>query len=261
MALSITAIPSAGNVPPRVALTVDTTGYVGYTLQIFRVDGSSQVLVRDSETTPDIGDVTWLGFDYEAPFEATVTYQVVVYDGANALASASSASTSLDVTAAWLIHPGDPDLSIPVEVKKFGERRRSIDQSTQRVIGRSDPVVTTDTRGTVETSIEIATSTIAEADAVHALLADGQTILVNVPPSWNWGVTTEWAACGQTVEARVVDVGSRQHRVITVPYVVVSRPEGDLAPLRTYADVLTEASTYAQALAQRATYADLLVGS
>ena len=261
MALTIVATTQPGNTPPRVFLDVDTTGYTGLTLSIFRVLGDTQTLVRDSETSPDIADIQWLGYDYECPFGTPVTYQVVVYDGATAVASAVSSAVSLDPSGVWLIHPGAPTRSIEIEVKDLGSRKRSVTQSTQRVLGRSDPVVTTDARSTVESVLAIYTDALDDLTAVHDILADGQTLLLNIPPANAWGVTAEWIACGDSEEQRIVEIGSRPHRVTSIPYAVVARPEGDLAPLRTYADLLGESASYSAVLAARATYAAVLTGS
>jgi hypothetical protein len=110
--------------------------------------------------------------------------------------------------------------------------------------------------------MRVGTSTLAEATAISAILDSGTPLLLNIPPSLLWGVTYEWIAAGDSEETRVVpQVGARPNRLITIPYLVVSRPEGDLLPTRTYADVLTEAASYSAVLASRASYTALLLGA
>ncbi len=263
MAVSITPTTDLGNDPPRVLLTIDTTGYTAYTLTVYRILDGVFTTVRSSETTPDIDDVTWVGYDYECPYGDEVTYQVVIFDGSTTVASATSSGVTLSETSPWLIHPGDTDLSVELTgLREIGERKRPITQTVQRVIGRSDPVVISDSRSGVESSLKLGTATLAEAAAVASLTADGTPLLLNIPPSLLWGVTYEWIAVGELSETRVVpQVGARPNRLFTMPYTVVGRPEGDLLPTRTYADVLTEADSYSTVLAARATYTALLLGS
>ncbi len=263
MALSITPTTDLASNPPRVLLTLDTTGYTAYTLEIYRILDGVQTAVRSAETTPDIDDVTWVGYDYECPYGTAVTYQVVVFDGSTSIATATSASTTLSETSPWLIHPGDTDLSVELTgLRDLGSRKRQITQATQRVIGRADPVVVADARASVDSTMRVGTSTLAEATAVSAILDSGTPLLLNIPPSLLWGVTYEWIAAGDSEETRVVpQVGARPNRLITIPYLVVSRPEGDLLPTRTYADVLTEAASYSAVLASRASYTALLLGA
>lgn len=262
MALTITPTVDLSNNPPRVLLTVDTTGYVGDTLEIYRIVSGVSTIVRDSETSPDIDDTTWVGYDYEAPYGTACTYQVVVFASGASVASATSSTSTVNETSPWLVHPGDPSLSIELTgLRQIGARKRAITQAVQRVIGRSDPVVIADSRAAVESSLQIGTTTLADNTALLALIADGQPLLLNVPASLLWGVTYEWVALGDAEEARVVQTGARPNRLHTISYLVVSRPEGDLTPQRTYADVLTEAASYSEILATRATYTALLVGS
>lgn len=263
MAPTITPTVELSHNPPRVLLTIDTTGYVGDTLAIYRVEGSESTIVRDSETTPDIADVTWIGYDYEAPYGTAVTYQVVVFASGASVASATSSTTTVNETSAWLVHPGDPSLSVELlGLRQIGARKRQITQSVQRVLGRADPVVTADARSGVESSLSIGTSTLAQSSALADLIADGTPLLLNIPASLLWGVTYEWVALGDAEEARVVpQVGARPHRLHTIPYFVVSRPEGDLAPQRTWADVISESSSWTDVLTTRATWANVFTGS
>lgn len=263
MALTITPTVELSHEPPRVLLTLDTTGYVGDTLEIYRVEDGTLTIVRDSETTPDIGDVTWIGYDYEAPYGTAVTYQVVVFASGASVASATSSTTTVNETSAWLVHPGDPSLSVELlGLRQIGARKRQITQSVQRVLGRADPVVTADARSGVESSLSIGTSTLAQSSALADLIADGTPLLLNIPASLLWGVTYEWVALGDAEEARVVpQVGARPHRLHTIPYFVVSRPEGDLAPQRTWADVVSESASWTALASARATWANVLTGS
>ncbi len=263
MALTITAAVNLATNPPRVLLTVDTTGYVGSTLVIYRMVGSTPTPVRSAETTPAIGDVTWVGYDYEAPFGQAVTYQVVIFTGGVSVASATSASTLVDETNAWLIHPGDTSLSIKLSgLRELGTRKRQITQSVQRVLGRADPIVMADARSTVEASFKLGTSTLADVDAMAAVTASGVPLLLNIPVSYGWGVTYEWCAVGDLDEARVVtQVGARPNRLFTATYIVVARPEGNLLPPRTWANVLSEEASWSSLLTHRATWQAVLLGA
>ena len=171
----------------RVLLTIDTTGCVGDTLAIYRVEGSESTIVRDSETTPDIADVTWIGYDYEAPYGTAVTYQVVIFSAGTTVASATSSSTTVSETSPWLVHPGDPDLSVElVGLRQIGARKRpspkpssaSSDAPTQS----SPPTVA----ATSKAHSRSAPAPLAEITALVDLVADGTPLLLNVPASLLW---------------------------------------------------------------------------
>lgn len=258
----ITATPEPDNTPPRVQLLVDTSGFVGGTLTVTRTDpDGSTVNVRATDVPADITDTTWLNYDHEAPFGAPVTYTAVMTFGAT---SASSSTITLDVTRVWMIHPGDPTLSYsPPRVRGFAERERATKQGKFDVLGRREPVVTTDgQRGGVESKMQIRTGTFAERDGLWALLEDCSTILLNVPAGFGWGLTTEWISVDKVTETRIADLrGADQGRLFTLPYVIGPRPVGSVLPERVYADLPGEATTYAELAGKYASYLDVRSGT
>lgn len=258
----ITATAEPDNDPPRVELLVDTSGFEGGTLRVTRTDPDGTIVnIRATDEPAEIADNQWLNYDYEAPFGVPVTYTAIMTLGSS---SASSDVVTLNVGRVWLIHAGDPTRSYtPPRVRGFTERERNIDQGTFKVLGRRDPVVTTDgQRSGVESKVLIRTETHAERDGLWAVLEDGSTLLLNVPASFGWGLTTEWIAVGKVSEARIADLrGADQGRVFTLPYTVAPRPVGSVLPERVYADLPGEAVTYADQSLMYASYLDLRSGT
>jgi hypothetical protein len=243
-------------------LLVNTSGFEGGTLRVTRTDpDATTVNVRATDEPITITDSQWLDYDYEAPFGAPVTYTAIMTLGSS---SSSADTVTLDVGRVWLIHAGDPSRSYsPPRVRGFAERERNVDQGSFKVLGRRDPVITTDgQRSGVESKVMIRTETHAERDGLWAVLEDGSTLLLNVPAGFGWGLTTEWIAVGKVGEARVAELrGADQGRIFTLPYMVAPRPVGSVLPERVYADLPGEASTYSYQSVLYASYLDLRSGT
>lgn len=160
----------------------------------------------------------------------------------------------------WLVHPGIPNLSMRLDkVTSLGDRARPVKRGIFEPYGRSTPLVVTDgRRKAVQATLTVRTRTLDELGALVALTSDAAVLLLNVPVSLGWGLANEYVSLGDLVESREVDIGADPYRVVSGPYLVVSRPVGGSQAQRTYADVLAEAATYQDLLTQRATYLEVL---
>ena len=264
MALTVTPTVELAHNPPRVLLTIDTTGYVGDTLAIYRVEGSESTIVRDSETTPDIADVTWIGYDYgrptapPSPIKSSSSPQAPPSPpppapappsprprrGSSTQATPTSQSsarrTAPDRRAQTLHHPSRParprTLRPRRHLRQSQRRRRLTPDRHQHPRPRSPPSSTSSPTAPVA----------AQRPRLAALGSD----LQNGSP---WATSTG---------ARVVaQGGARPHRLFSASYLVVARPEGDLLPQRTWADVISESSSWTDVLTTRATWANVFTGS
>ena len=151
---------------------------------------------------------------------------------------------------------------MPVSVAEFGNRSSAPPQGVFRVIGRRNPIVVSEGQpGPLNSSITVRTRTLAELRQLRLLLSDSSPLLLNVPATLGWGVTSEYISVASTDEVRLIDYAGLSDRYITLPYIVVDAPAaaavgaggggggggGGLPGTRTWADLSLEAGTWAEA--------------
>jgi hypothetical protein len=252
-----TVEPSTGyGDPHRVRLDVaDSGALVEVTVTRLDPDGRT-VVVRTTDGNPlTLSAGVGLVYDYEAPFGAPVSYSTFE----------DSATVSSEVTVVedmvWLIHPGVPEISMPISVASFGARGRPVARGVFRPMGRKTAVVQTDgQRKSFEGVIELNTFTLDEILAFETLTDDAADLLLNVPVGLGWGVPTCYVSLGDLEEGRLVDYAAEPRRLHTLSYVVVDRPVGGTQAERTYLDLLVSHSSYAELPASYGSYFALLAG-
>ena len=259
MAVTIvpTVEPPVDNIPPRVRLDVTVTGGITSTT-ITRQDPDGRIVpVRTNTGDPlPISGGTAILYDYEAPFGAQVWYSSLEDP-------ASVAQATVDDPIVWLIHPGVPVLSTPIELAagSAAEEEWAVQQGIFWVMGRETPVVHTDgARKAPASTLSVITETLSQLRAMKALLADTSPLLLNVPPSLDLGLDTTYIAIGSVTPRRPSDIGSEQLRTLTLPYTVVARPAGGSQATRTYADPAMDYGSYADLKAAYASYLALTAG-
>jgi hypothetical protein len=236
--ITVAATVEASNVPPRIKLVATDTGtpaFVTTTILRNNPDGS-QVPVR----TATGGGATLTGgtvtvYDYDPPFGQPVTY--------TSLETPANVTTpvTLDASWVWLIHPGIPSLSIPVDFRagSFAEETWTASQAVFWPMGRSTPVVIGDgSRKSAQSSMTVALPTLNDLAKLRALLADGSPLFLNVPPSLGLGIDTTYIAPQDVKVRRISTIGTDQNRDVEIPYLVVARPAGGSQSTRTFADLL-----------------------
>jgi len=251
-----------GNLPPRNRLDVTLPGgSTAGSVLITRTDPDGRTRVVRLADPASITGTAWVGYDYEAPFGASVMYSAVAqYMNPGFFMDTLADTVTLAVADVWLIHPGIPALSMMLpKVKSLGDRSRPVSRGIFAPYGRAEPIVVTDgKRKAVQATLVIRTRTLDELGALVALTADAAVLLLNVPESLGWGVSYEYISLGDLMEARETETGDDPYRLISGPYHVVSRPVGGSQSQRTYADVLAESATYTVVLADFTDYIDLL---
>lgn len=255
----LTVTPEPRHSPPRVRIQVSGATNAADVVITRTGPDNRAVVVRTAGPLP-LSSGQGLVYDHEAPFGVRVTYTATTRTSAAATIATSSASTSVDVMVPWLIHPGVPSLSMPLRsIKTFGTRVRAVNAGVFQPYGRSTPIVVTDGRRKAPTGqVELRTQTLDELTALIAILDDTATLLVNIPATLGWGVTSEYWHIGDLSEAREVEVGADSYRAITAPYLVVAAPEGGSQGQRTWADVLAQNTTWQGVLDRYPTWLDLL---
>lgn len=254
--MTLTAEPA--NLPPRVKIVVATGTAATITGLVLRRDGQS---VRQ---LPDLGFTSVVVYDYEASYGVPVTYtaQVTTTVGVESL----SASVTMTVDSAWLIHPRQPTISVPVGSGSDGAFLVSVGEATSesqaarhRVIGAGRDVVMSYGRrtDTAYPEFSIMTTTDGEAAAVADLLRDETPILVRIPASWDANFIDGFYAVENWAAAPVVDRSGNWLVRWSLPLSPAVAPKVIVQPENNYAAGLLFDS-YIDSFAAQPTYFDRL---
>lgn len=189
-------------------------------------------------------------------------------------AFSASASTTLDVDAAWLIHPSQPSLSIPIDFGIGGDRslrfieassgdsRSSNAQSTiHRPIGRRRAVViTSGPRQADEWTLVIGAPTVAAKNAVRAIVDDQTPLLLRFPAGKSQDLPDDWYSVGDVDISRITPHAIIPLTLITLPLIPVDEPIVRQGALWTWSDVVIKYPTWADVIADNDTWIDVLAG-
>lgn len=160
----------------------------------------------------------------------------------------TSSPVTVEADSVWLIHPGRPELSRPVEfrVGSFEEDSRPATVGVFEVLGRADAVIITDgQRKSGASKFTLSADTPTEAADLLALLDGAQALQVNAPPSLGLDLGAYYIQPLDVTVRRRTDIGTDPYRDIEVTYRRVSMPIGGALPQGTYADVLANFASYA----------------
>lgn len=250
---TVTVAPTvdATHLPPRVRLDVTDTGAPALTsTTVLRINpDGSQSTVRTVDGNPLVlstsgSNQVGLAYDYEMPLGAAVQYTTTTTP------TAVSAAVTVTSAAAWLVHVGVPSLSRTIRVREMGDRTRKVAQAVLAPMGRRYPVALTDGARKASTyALTLMTVSDSDRSDLRALLDDAGVLLLNVPATKSWGVTSEYVAIGDATEGRILQYGPEQRRAWTLPCTVVDRPDGGAQSDRTLATVEAEFATLAAAQA------------
>jgi hypothetical protein len=173
---TVTVVPTVDltSTPPSVVLSVTDTGTPNlFATTVTRLDPDGVWRnVRTSDGNPLV--LTTSGAnrvgtlrDNEAPYGTPVTYSTIESP------SAVSSPVTVGETRVWLVDPGTPALSVPIEMRagSFAEESWDVQQGIFWPMGRSTPVVQTDgARKAPASSVTVKIDTLAELADLRALL-------------------------------------------------------------------------------------------
>lgn len=260
MPTTVTATVEGTNNPPRVRLNVTNSGTPALSLvNVTRTVGGVSTPVRTLTGGPMQlseagGQRVGVLYDVEMPYGQAATYSTVEDP------TQTSAAVTVNETRVWLIHPGVPARSMPVRVFDIAKRSRQVNRGVYAPMGRRSLVVQTDGRRKAPSyNLVVRTGTLAELQTVIDLIDDAGVLLLNVPVSKGWGVTTEYVSIGDVDEDRIARWGALQDRDWTFPCQVVDAPAGGAQPQRTYLDLL-QFPSYAALQAAYPSYQAVLTG-
>lgn len=258
MTVTVTPTVEASNVPPRVRLNISASaGETSTTVTRLDADGNVRT-VRTADGAPQqIISGSALLYDYELPYGLAASYSSIESP------ATTSAQVTVDESRVWLVHPGVPDLSIPIEfrIDSFDAEDWDVDEGVFYPMARSSAVVQTPgVRRSAESSFTVAVSSQDELRALRDILTDTSSLLLNVPVSLGIGVDACYIAVGKVRNARPSNIGTDPLRDVVLPYRVVDRPAGGSQSQRTYTDILAGYASYAAVQAQYPSYLALLAG-
>ena len=237
---------------PRMRLAI--TGGSGSTATVYRGDEvtSQNVAVRQGNPAALVSGAATI-YDYEATFGNYVHYDVT--DAGSF--TARSASVYLWAGVPWLVHPGRPDLSVPLAVTQWPAWSRPIVRGVFQPIGRVRRVVVSGLRQSKEGDLAVYTSSETERAALEAILADGSPLLLKGSSE---GAGTYWVSVGDVTGAPA-GVDLRGYTTWTLPLVEVDAPPAKALPPVTYSQATVAFINYASSAAAAPAYADRIAGT
>lgn len=184
-----------------------------------------------------------------------------------------TATATLNVPDAWLIHPSKPALSIPIEMGETGTGVRFIEASSgeqktsaavatvHRAVGRARAVViTSGPRQADEWTLVIGAETIAAKNAVRAVVDDQTPLLIRSHPDMNMDLPDDWYSVGDFTVNRVETPIITEMTLMNLPLTPVDEPVVRQGALWSWSNVLTSYATWADVLADNDTWLDVLAG-
>lgn len=253
MAISVSV--SSGLSPagvPRIRIQID--GASGSTAEVARVDEYTSTTrpVRQGSPAALVSGSAVI-YDYESVFGNMVHY--VVTDSASQ--TGTSGSVYVYVAVPWLIHPGDPEKSIPLSVTTWPTWTRAISQGVFQPINRVNQVVVSSLRQSRTGDLIVYTETAQQRDAMARILADGSPLLIR---GSNEGAGTFWVSVADvTQEPAGVDLAG--YMIWTLSLTEVDAPPQRSLPPVSYSTSTAWFTSYADALEAAPTYADRIGGS
>jgi hypothetical protein len=236
---------------PRIRIAI--TGASGSSAEVARVDESASTTtpVRQGMPAALVGGAATI-YDYEAVFGNWVHYTAT-----DSSATATTGSTYQTASTPWLIHPGQPEKSVPLTVSQWPTWSRPIQRAIYQPMSRPNRVVVASMRSSREGDLIVYTATAQQRDALAAVLADGSALLIK---GQNEGAGTFWVSVGDAGQAPA-GVDLRGYHLWTLPLIEVDAPPGRALPPVTYGLATATFASYAHSLAVAPTYADRIGGA
>lgn len=227
-----TVVATADNAD--ASITVEVTGNSGTAttddLEIQRsIDGGVTWepvrLTTDTAGIVDAADATIV--DFEAPNGTTVHYRARArhdYSGVYAASAWATDTAAWSSTDWWLKCPESPALNAAVKPHSVPSAQRPARQGVFQPVGRTRPVVVSDTRGGWRGTITFRVMDAAARDEIDALLDSGAVLLLQAPEGEHW--PDRYLRFGDQDRQRWIDKAWVEPVLDTLPWVEVDTPAG-----------------------------------
>lgn len=245
MPITLSAVPQlAGN--PSLSLTF--SGVTGDRVTVSRLWAGTSAVLRGAKDIPTSGSVL-VATDWEAPFGVPVTYSVECRSNAGAIVDQwQSTPVTLPVSRSVISDPVAP--GIFSEVRLSGTSLSSISKplpsEVLQVIGSDLPIGVVGTRQAGSMPLAFWTRTDAELSSVLNVLTSAGVVLLRCPPGVNLLPPLAYFVAPnlELVDINRHAAGTEMRTELAVTLV---RPPGAkvVVPVRTYANLMEEASSYA----------------
>ena len=253
MALTASIEPAARNV--RLDYTVPGTGA---TVTLTRTGPSGvSATVRGWDEHPATAGAV-IARDFEAPIGVPLTYTAVARNSGGGVVSTTSTTITIPSAGCddtWLTDLARSGNTFQTILEQLPELAYPVPASVHDIIGRRDPVVSSDIAHTPGFELSLLTETLEERDTARAILGNGVPVLLRTPPED--GIGNLYFAVLGYAEQRIVTAGTVPDRRFVVQGRQVARPDPVLyVPIgpSTYADVKASFATYADLKTERVNY-------
>jgi len=260
------AAPTSGGSTPTLTLTYDSQ-LSRIRVAVSGLDGSAATVLIDRS----VDQVRWTTVrggngatvtsqaaavdDYEFDSGVLTTYRVRSYNAAAGLLDTVTGTMTATLTVPWLKFVARPFLNRSVTLGDYSDITRAARNGVFAVVGRTLPVVVSDTRGSRQVTIELQVVDADEADDLDVALASGDPVFWHAPA--DCPVPTMHAAVGDVSVGRRSTYGPR--RYVALPLIECAAPGPDVVgATSTWQTVLNAYPTWGDVLAAHATWGDLL---
>lgn len=240
---------SIAGATPYTALAIGATGAILVTLSVDR----QNVSVTHGGTTVDrtvAGGGNTLRVSPQVLGFGDKSVGAFSVEASTGLAVSASTSATLDVPEAWLIHPIQPSLSIPIErFSRGGEmsvaastdetRTYASRQAIYQPNGRREAVsYPLGPRGAGSWTLVLMLENIEARNDLMTLLDDQAPVLLRSPGEADWDLPDGWYSVGDVDVSRPIDIGGVELRRATLPLTKVAEPPVKIAPQLTWGDLM-----------------------
>lgn len=243
------------------SINVSGTGGTWSSLRQYTTTDISAVTVAPSETGGSGGAATF------TVGEIKVTNYNLVSSHLDQLSS----PVTLSPAAAWLIHPANPGLSMPVSstdrsaatIRILGEVSNASTVTEHEILGQQFPITTTSgPRQGNKLQAVVGVRTAAQEQALMGLLADGTPLLFRAPGSYAIGLEEGFYSVGDVTRARISQRLGDPIRNFTLPLTQVQSPIVTVQNAGwSWASLAAAFPTWAAVAAAYNTWADVLTNN
>ena len=211
--MSVTLAYDAGLA--RVRVSVDALpGGTAYVRLDRTVNGVQWAGVRGGDRLTPAAGVAAVD-DYEFPPGVATTYRARAYSAVDVVLGTQTATTTAVIDRVWLKSVARPFLNRAVVTRDYSTVQRKARAGVFAVAGRTLPVVVSEVGGPREWTLEVLTSTLAEAHAVDLMLASGDILYVQVPAGVD--IPGGYVSAGDVDLARVSRTLRDDRRLVSIP--------------------------------------------
>ena len=253
MALTATVEPAVRNV--RLDYTVPATG-ASVTFTRTGPSGTAATVRGWDDRPASPGPV--IGRDFEAPIGVPLIYTAIARNSGGGVVSTTTAAITIASAGCddtWLTDLARSGNTFQVILEQLPELGYPVPVSVHDIIGRRDPVVSSDITHTPAFELSVLTETLEERDTARAILGNGVPVLLRTPPED--GIGNLYFAVLGYAEQRIVSQGTVPDRRFVISGRQVQRPDPILyepTGPASYQDVKTSFATYAELKAERINY-------